>query len=133
MVACLADEPRGGGSCVPLCRLCGLELLPDDRVADSGRGYWRNGCGCVVERKPEPDFGFIGTEIAAFKELLLAQGCDGQLADAVAGQLLNSLASCGTKVVLSLPDGDIVVTAEAGSTAVGRDLRRTAAGHNPTE
>ena len=132
MVACLADEPRARGSCVPLCRLCGRELLPDDRVAARGWGYWRNGCGCVPEREPEPDYGFTDAEIEGFKELLIAHGCDGQLADALAGHLLTSLASCGTKVVLALPEGDIVVTAEEGSAVVGRDLRR-AAGDHPTE
>src|ERR1044072_597331 len=133
MVACLPDDPTADGICVPLCRLCGRELLPDDRVADRGRGCLRNGCGCVAEREHEPDYGFTDAEIAPFNELLIAKGCDSQLADAIAGYLLNSLASCGTRVVLALREGDIVVTAEEGSSVVGRDLRRTAAGGNPTQ
>jgi hypothetical protein len=62
----------------------------------------------------------IGTEGNASGEI--------NAADAVAWYLLNNLAHTGTKVVLGLPDGDIVVTAEEGSTIVGRDLRTTAAG-----
>jgi hypothetical protein len=36
--------------------------------------------------------------------------------------LLNSLAHYGTKVVVGLPAGDIVITAKDGSEAIGRAL-----------
>lgn len=130
MVACLPGDSAEADTCGPVCRSCGCDLVEDDRVPnrDRGRRHWRNQCGCVAEREPEPDYGFSEPEVARFKNLLIARGCNDQIADAVAWYLLNNLAHTGTKVVLALPDGDIVVTAEEGSTVVGRDLRTTAAG-----
>ena len=135
MVACLPGDSAKANTCVPLCRSCGRDLAEDDRVPNRDRGqrFWRNQCGCVAEPEPEPDYGFSETEVGRFKDLLIARGCNDQVADGVAWYLLNSLAHTGTKVVLGLPDGDIVVTAEEGSTVVGRGLRTTAAGEGPTD
>jgi hypothetical protein len=92
------------------------------RYPDRGRRFWRHECGCVIERDPEPDYGFTDVEVGRFKGLLTARGCDDQVAAELAGRLLNSLAHYGTKVVLGLPAGDIVITAQDGSEAIGRPL-----------
>ena len=125
MVACLAGESLETDTCTPVCRSCGRELVPDDRAlhADRGRSFWRNECGCVADREPDPDYGFTDSEVACFKDLLISRGCDGQVADVLAERLLNSLAQHGTKVVLGMPGGDIVISAEEGAAAVGRELR----------
>jgi len=130
MVACLPDESLETTACIPVCRACGRELVPDDRVLhrDRGQRFWRNECGCVIEREPDPDYGFSDAEVARFKDLLTSRGCDDLVADALAGQLLNSLAHHKTKVVLGMPDGDIVITAEEGAAVVGRDLPTAAEG-----
>lgn len=125
MVACLhpPDGSMETDACIPVCRACGRELVPDQALhRDRGRRLWRNECGCVVTSKHDPDYGFTDLEVARFKDLLIRRGCDDQLADAFAGRLLNSLAGHGTKVVLEMPDGDIVITAEEGAAVVGRDL-----------
>jgi hypothetical protein len=54
--------------------------------------------------------------------LVTTRGCDDQIADELAGRLLNSLAHYRTKVVLGLPAGDIVITPQEGSEAMGRPL-----------
>jgi hypothetical protein len=125
MVACLCDASMAGSPCVPVCRSCGRDLVPDDTAAhrDRGRSFWRNACGCAAEREPEPDYGFSDDEVSRFDRLLVSRGCDDQVAKALAGRLLNSLAHHGTKVVLGLPEHDIVITADEAGAVVGRDLR----------
>jgi hypothetical protein len=132
MVACLAGESLETDTCIPVCRSCGQELVPDDQALypDRGRRFWRHECGCVAEREPDPDYGFTDSEVACFKDLLISRGCDGQVADTLAGRLLNSLAQYGTKVVIDMPDRDIVISAEEGAAAVGRELRTAAEGSN---
>ena len=71
-----------------------------------------------------PDYGFTDTEIATFGRLLIAGGCrDVDTAKVLAPLMLNSLAHHRTKVVLGLPDGDVVITAEEATTLLGRELR----------
>jgi hypothetical protein len=125
MVACLSDESMAGGPCVPACRSCGRDLVPDDAAPhrDRGRSFWRNACGCAAEREPVPDYGFTAAEVSTFEQLLTGRGCDGEVAKALAGRLLNSLAHHGTKVVLGLPEHDIVISADEAAAALGRDLR----------
>lgn len=126
MVACLADTSDATLRCVPACQNCGRDLVPDERAAyaDRGRNHWRRECGCVVEHRPEPDYGFTDTEIATFERLLIARGCrDDDTAKVLAPLLLNSLAHHGTKVVLGLPEGDVVISAEEAGTLLRRELR----------
>jgi hypothetical protein len=46
MVACLAGEFLETDTCIPVCRSCGGEFVPDDRAlyADGRRRFWRNEC-----------------------------------------------------------------------------------------
>ena len=61
-------------------------------------------------------------EVARFRDLLSSRGCGDDVAEVLAGRLLNSLAHYGTKVVLGLPAGDVVITAQEGSEVIGRAL-----------
>lgn len=58
-----------------------------------------------------------------FSALLTARGCPVEQAEFLGRHLLASLAEHGTKVVLGLPEGDVVITAEEARQVVGRDLR----------
>jgi hypothetical protein len=60
--------------------------------------------------------------VARFRDLLTSRGCDDDVSDVLARRLLNSLAHHGTKVVVGLPAGDIVITAKDGSEAIERAL-----------
>jgi len=125
MVACLADESMASSPCVPACQNCGRDLIPEEKAPDRARGrrFWARACTCVLERAPEPDYGFSATEISKFKGLLIGRGCNAEVADVLAPKLLNSLAYLGTKVVLGLPDRDVVVAVDDASALLGRDLR----------
>lgn len=119
MVACLPDL---GTACRPVCRNCGRDLVPHDHPPDSGRGqsYWQRACGCVIESEPEKDFAFTAEEVSRFSTLVASRGFE---IDRDYGlHLMNSLADTGTKVVLGLPAGDIVITAEEAEDAIGRGL-----------
>jgi hypothetical protein len=119
MVACLPDA---GAACTPVCRNCGRDLVRQDKPPDTdrGRSYWQRTCGCVIEPEPEKDFGFTDEDVAKFTALVAARGVE---IDRDFGRhLMNSLADSGTKVVLGLPAGDIVITAQEAGDAIGRRL-----------
>jgi hypothetical protein len=119
MVACLPDLRT---ACTPVCRNCGQDLVEQDDPPDTGRGrsYWQRTCGCVIEPEPEKDFGFTAEEVSKFAALVAARGFD---IDRDFGlHLMNSLADTGSKVVLGLPAGDIVITAREAGDAIGRRL-----------
>jgi hypothetical protein len=114
--------PDSRNPCIPVCRNCGRDLVPDDRPpADRGRNSWRRACGCVIEPEPEVEFTFTEDELANFTALVAARNFE---IDAdFARHLLNSLAKTGTKVVVSLPERDIIITAEEAEHAIGRKLQ----------
>jgi hypothetical protein len=92
-------------------------MVPDKRVTirpGEGRTYWRQPCECTVER-----FEYAATDhdLAAFRDLLAQRGFPSS--DRFAGGLLSSLADCGTRVVIEMPDGEVVVTAEEAIDAMG--------------
>lgn len=116
MVACLPDA---GDSCTPVCRNCGRDLVPQKAPpADPGRRFWERSCGCVPE--PEVQYDFTADEVARFRSLVRGRGFE--VDDAIARMFLNSLANTGTKMVLGAPGGDIVITADEASAAIGRQL-----------
>lgn len=114
MVLCLSAGQRGGQCDVPLCKSCGTELVPDDRVAKSSS--WRRQCGCP---ELQDEYDASDQDLALMGSLLLERG----LAPELASDFLTWLAGCRTKVVFQQEDGtEVVVTFDEVRTAIGHDL-----------
>ncbi len=91
--------------------------MPDERVPSrhmGGQGHWRRACGCAYEVCEYPA---TDDDLAAFRRVLAERHLPSS--DTSARRILTSLADTGTRVVIVLADGEVVLTADEAIDAIG--------------
>jgi hypothetical protein len=115
MVVCLQAER--GERCVPVCRNCGQDMLPEDRFPPPvGRSAWRQACRC--EFPPRPRYPASPNDIATARAFLAGIGAPSS--EWTIREMFDGFADGSVKFVFGRePDAEIVVTVEQMAQALG--------------